>query len=420
MDRAIPKKTWTTKRLLTIGVITFCLLLISGSIWYGSGGTKLNVDATRITISEVKKGPFQEFIPVSGIVLPKNTIYLDAVEGGRVEEVFVEDGALMKKGDPILKLSNTDLELSLANQETSVFNLLTQMQISKNAATQNTIMKLNQGTDVDNAFNEAKRLYDVNKKLYDNKAISYQEFKQSENNYNYAVQKKKLTEQILKQDSASSLQEMNQARESFKRTQEALRIMRQKVEDLIVRAPIDGQLTSLDAEIGQNKNKGERLGQLDVVSGYKVRVEIDEHYVTRVYPGLQGIFSLSGKDYHLSVQKVYSQVKNGKFQVDMKFDAEPPKDIRRGQTLQIRLALSDETQALLVARGGFYQQTGGNWAFKLNGDGSVAYRVDIQLGRQNPEYYEVLQGLQPGDRIITSGYDSYLTTQELVLKNKND
>lgn len=416
MDRTIPKKKWTSKKILTISLVLGCLLLITGSIYYTSGGAKLNVDAERITISEVKKGPFREFIPVSGIILPRNTIYLDAVEGGRVDEVFVEDGALMKKGDPILKLSNTDLELSLANQETSVFNLLTQMQISKNAATQNTIMKLNQGTDVDNSFNEAKRLYEVNKQLYETKVISFQEYKQSENNYNYAVQKKKLTAQILKQDSVSGLQEMNQARESFKRTQEALRIMRKKVEDLIVRAPIDGQLTSLDAEIGQNKNKGERLGQLDVVTGFKVRVEIDEHYVTRVYPGLEAEFTLAGKDYKLSIQKVYSQVKGGKFQVDMKFEGVMPQDIRRGQTLQIRLALSDETQAVLVARGGFYQQTGGNWAFKLNEDGSVAYRVDIQIGRQNPEYYEVLQGLQPGDKIITSGYDSYLSSQELILK----
>lgn len=416
MDRVIPKKKWTVKKILTIAGILACLLLVIGSIYYTSGGSKLNVNAERITISEVRKGSFREFIPVNGIVLPINTIYLDAVEGGRVEEVFVEDGSTMKKGDPILKLSNTDLELSLANQETSVFNLLTQMQISKNAATQNTIMKLNQGTDVDNTYNEAKRQYDLNKQLYESKAISFQEFKQSENNYNYAVQKKKLTAQILKQDSVSGVEELNQARESFKRTQDALRIMRKKVEDLIVRAPIDGQLTSLDAEIGQNKNKGERLGQLDVITGFKVRVEIDEHYITRVYPGLNAEFSLAGKDYKLTIQKVYSQVKNGKFQVDMKFDGTVPKDIRRGQTLQIRLALSDETQALLVAKGGFYQQTGGNWAFKLNEDGSVAYRVDIQLGRQNPEYYEVLQGLNPGDKIITSGYDNYITTQELILK----
>ncbi len=416
MDRVIPKKKWTKKRIITLAVLVLLAGLISASIYYTSGGAKLNVDTQRISISEIKKGPFKEFIPVNGIVLPISTIYLDAVEGGRVEEKFVEDGAMMKKGDPILRLSNTDLELSLANQETAVFNLLTQMQISRNAASQNTIMKLNQGTDVENLYKEAKRVYELNSQLYKNNAISLQEFRQSENNYNYALQKKKLTEQILKQDSVSTNQEQNQASESLNRTREALRIMRKKVEDLVVRAPVDGQLTSLDAEIGQNKNKGERLGQIDVVTGFKVRAEIDEHYITRVFPGLQAEFTLSGKDYKLSIQKVYSQVKGGKFQVDMKFEGEVPKDVRRGQTLQIRLALSDETEALLVSKGAFYQQTGGNWIFKLNEDGSMAYRVDIQLGRQNPEYYEVLQGLQPGDRVVTSSYDLYLQTQELILK----
>ncbi len=194
--------------------------------------------------------------------------------------------------------------------------------------------------------------------------------------------------------------------------------MRRKVEDLIVRAPIDGQLTSLDVEMGQSKNKGERLGQIDVLSGFKVRVDIDEHYISRIYNGLMGEFTFGGKDYKLKIHKVYTQVSNGKFQVDMKFEGEVPKDVRRGQTLQIRLALSDETQAVLLPKGGFYQQTGGNWIFKLNEDGSLAYKIDIQLGRQNPEYYEVMQGLQPGDKVITSGYDNYENTQELVLKEK--
>jgi HlyD family secretion protein len=416
MDRKIEKKKWPLKRVLTWGVSALILILISWSVYYNSGGNKLNVNTDRITISEVKKGLFTEYIPINGVVLPITTIYLDAVEGGRVEEILVEDGALLKKGDPILRLSNTDLELSLANQETSVFNLLTQMQISKNAATQNTIMKLNQGTDMENAYLEAKRIYDLNKTLFEASAISAQDFKQSENNYNYAIQKKKLTQQILKQDSLSTRDEFAQARESFKRTQEALRIMRKKVEDLIVRAPINGQLTSLNAEIGENKNKGERLGQLDVITGFKVRTEIDEHYISRVYPGLSAIFTLANKDYKIEIQKVFSQVKGGKFIVDFKFIDEVPKEIRRGQTLQLRLALSSETQALLVARGGFYQQSGGNWAFKLNEDGSIAYRVDISLGRQNPDYYEVISGLNAGDKIITSSYDNYLTTQELILK----
>ena len=418
MDRIIPKKKWTTKKVISISVIAGIILLIACSFYFTLGKSKLNVNTERITVSEVTKGSFKEFIPVNGIVLPVTTIYLDAIEGGRVEEKYVEDGTMMKKGDPILKLANTDLELSLANQETSVFNLLTQMQISRNAARQNTIMKLNQRTDVDNVLKEAERVYLLDKKLYEQGVIAAQEFKQSENTYNYAIQKKKLTEEILKQDSTSIIEEGNQSKESYKRTEEALKIMRKKVEDLIVRAPIDGQLTSMDIEIGQNKNKGERLGQIDVLSGFKVRVDIDEHYISRIYNGLIGEFTFADKDYKLVIHKVYTQVSNGKFQVDMKFEGEIPKGIRRGQTLQIRLALSDETQALLVPKGGFYQQTGGNWVFKVNDDGSVAYKIDIQLGRQNPEYYEVLGGLKVGDKVITSGYENYENSQELILKKK--
>jgi len=415
VDRVIEKKKWTTKRILTIAGITGLVLLIGGSYYFTSGKSRLNVDTERITISEVKNGPFQEFIPVNGVVMPITTIYLDAMEGGRVDQKFVEDGTIMKKGQPIMKLANTDLELSLVNQETSVFNLLTQMQISRNAAQQNTISKLNQMADVDNAFKEAERLYLLNKHLYEQKAIGMQEFKQSQIAFDYQVKRKKLTQQILKQDSVSTKQELNQAKQSYDRTQNALAVMRQKVGDLIVRAPVDGQLTSLDAEIGQNKHQGERLGQIDVLSGFKVRVDVDEHYISRIFTGLTGDFDFSDKTYKLKIKKVFTQVTNGRFQVDMEFVGKVPEGIRRGQTLQIRLALGDETKALLLAKGGFYQQTGGNWIFKVSDDGKTAYKVDVQLGRQNPDYYEVLQGLKPGDKVVTSSYENYGNMQELVL-----
>ncbi|CAN5801865.1 efflux RND transporter periplasmic adaptor subunit [soil metagenome] len=415
MDRVIAKKRWPAKKILMIaGGVAIAALIVS-SYLLTSGKSKLNVETERLTISEVKKGPFQEFIPVNGIVLPVTTIYLDALEGGRVEEKYVDDGAVMKKGEPILRLSNTDLELSLVNQETSVFNLLTQMQISRNAAQQNTIGKLNQKADVDQAYNEAERLYKLNKHLYEQKVIGSQEFKQAENTYNYNVNRLTLSQRILKQDSVSTNQEMNQAKLSYNRTQAALELMRRKVGDLIVRAPVDGQLTSLDAEIGQNKNKGERLGQIDVLSGFKVRVDIDEHYISRIYNGLAGNYTVGEKEYKLVIKKVFTQVSNGRFQVDMEFAGEVPQGIRRGQTLQIRLALSDETQAILLAKGGFYQQTGGNWVFKVSDNGKTAYKVDIQLGRQNPDYYEVMSGLKPGDKVVTSGYDNYGNMQELVL-----
>ncbi|MDZ4148218.1 MAG: efflux RND transporter periplasmic adaptor subunit [Flavobacteriaceae bacterium] len=416
MDIPIEKKRFSAARVRIIIGSVLILSLIIFVIVSAGGKSKLNVAIERITISEVKEGVFQENIPVNGIVLPITTIYLDALEGGRVEEKFVEDGAVMKKGDPILRLSNTDLELSLVNQETSVYNLLTQMQISQNAARQNTINRLNQLTDVESNLIEAKRIYELNKKLYDKGVVAKQDYLKAENDFNYQKERMKLAKEILSQDSVSTRQEMEQAKSSYSRTKSALELMRKKVGDLVVKAPIEGQLTSLDAEIGQSKNKGERLGQIDALGGFKVRADIDEHYISRIYTGLYGTFAFAGKEYKLVIKKVYTQVTNGRFQVDMEFEESIPQGIRRGQTLQVRLALSEEKQALLVPKGGFYQQTGGNWIFKLNPSGDVAYKVDIQLGSQNPDYYEVLQGLKPGDKVITSGYDNYENIQELVLK----
>ncbi|MBU0696020.1 MAG: HlyD family efflux transporter periplasmic adaptor subunit [Bacteroidetes bacterium] len=416
MDRQIQQKKWNRKRILTVAGITALVLLIGGSYYFTSGKSRLNVDTERTTISEIKKGSFQEFIPVNGVVLPVTTIYLDAMEGGRVEEKFVEDGAMMKKGQPILRLSNTDLELQLANQETQVFNVLTQMQISKNNAEQNSINRQNQDAEVDNALKEAERVYNLNKKLYADRVIGSQEFNSSKNLYEYQVRRKKLTEDIMKTDATSMKQQVSQMGESYEQMKKTLALMRKKVGDLVVRAPVDGQLTSLDAEIGESKNKGQRLGQLDVMSGFKVRVDVDEHYISRIFTGLKGDADIAGKNYPLEIKKVYTQVTNGRFQVDMEFVGAAPKNIRRGQTVQIHLTLSDETQAVLLPKGGFYQQTGGNWIFKVGENGNVAYKVDIQLGRQNPDYYEVLQGLKPGDKVITNSYENYGDMQELILK----
>jgi HlyD family secretion protein len=418
VDRVIAKKKWTVKRILTIAGIAALALLISASYYFTSGKSRLNVDTERITISEVKKGPFQVTIPINGIVLPQTSIYLDAQEGGRVEQKFVEDGAVMQEGQPIIRLSNPDLELSLANQETSVFNVLTQMQIARNNAQQNTVARLNQMAEVDNALKEAERVYRLDKKLFDQKVIGLQEFQQAENGYQYQVRRKKLTEDIMRQDSATNKIQLQQNEQSYLNMKKALDLMKKKVGDLIVKAPIGGQLTSFDAEIGQNISSGTRLGQLDVTTGFKIRADIDEHYITNVFTGLIGKFTLSNKDYKLKVKKVYTQVVNNRFQVDMEFVGQAPDNLRRGQTLQILLALSDETEAVLVAKGGFFQTTGGNWIFKVSEDGRTANKIVIQLGRQNPDYYEVLEGLQPGDKVVTSSYENYDKMEELVLKKE--
>ena len=416
MDRVIEKKTWNTKRILTIAGIAGIVLLIGGSIYFTSGKSKLDVDTERITISEIKKGPFQEFIPVNGVVMPLTTIYIDATDGGRVEEKYVEDGALVKKGDPILRLSNTDLELSLANEQTSVYANQTQMQISHTQAQQSTIGKLTSMEDVDVQLKEAERIYKLDKDLYAKKAIGSQEMETATHQYNYNLAKWKLSKKILQQDTLSVKQQDKQNLEQYSQMKNTLDLLRKKVDALTVRAPVDGQLTNFDAEIGQNKNKGEHLGQLDVLSGFKVRCGIEEHYLSRVFTGLKAHFDFAGKTYQLIVKKVFSNIVNGQFNVDMAFVGETAKGIKKGQTLQVYLNLSEETTALLLPKGGFFQQTGGNWIFKVSADGKKAYKVDIQINRQSPDYFELTSGLQPGDKVITSSYETYGDIQELVLK----
>ncbi|TAE49836.1 MAG: HlyD family efflux transporter periplasmic adaptor subunit [Bacteroidetes bacterium] len=418
MDRPVKKSRFNTRTLAAVGGGIAILLLIVAAFYSTSGGARLNVESERITVSDVRRGPFREFITINGVVLPVTTIYLDAVEGGRVEEIFVEDGAMLQKDQAILKLSNTDLELDLANRETAVFDLITNMQNTRNLSEQNSISQQYQLADVDNALTEAERVYLMNKELYDQKVVAEQPFRSSENLYKYQKRRKELAERTRIQDSISMNTQLKQMQQSLDRMQSALQLMRKKAGDLTVRAPVAGQLTSLDAEIGESKTRGERLGQLDVMSGFKVRADIDEHYIARIFVGLPGEFTFDGKSYALRVSKIYSQVNNGRFQVDLEFVSDVPQGIRRGQTLQVRLALSDETEAVLLPRGAFYQQTGGNWIFKVDASGNKAYRSEIQLGRQSPDFYEVLSGVEPGDRVVTSSYAGYEDKQELIIKGE--
>ena len=417
MDRIIKKKRWTAKKIALLSVVALGALLL-GRLAAGSlGKSTLSVSRERMAIATVKRGKFRELAPVTGAIQPISTIYLDLQEGGRVEEIFVEDGALLKKNQPILKLSNTDLELSLITQETSVYNLLMQMQIAQNNARQNTISKLNQAVDVESLLREAKRVFEMNKKLLAAHAIGRQEYMESENSYRYLVEKQKLTAEVLQQDSIASAQQMEQVAQSYEGAKNGLGLMRRKFSGLTVRAPVDGQLTSLDAEIGQSKNKGERIGQIDVLSGFKVRVDVDEHYIARIYAGLEGQYRQGDSLYTLTIKKVYTQVSGGRFAVDMLFKGAAPDGIRRGQSLQIRIALGDETDAILIPRGGFYQQTGGKWIFALSADGSRAYRKEIRIGRQNPDYYEVLEGLEPNEKVVVNSYENYGDAEELRIEN---
>jgi HlyD family secretion protein len=332
----------------------------------------------------------------------------------------VEDGATLTQGQPILELTNTDLQLEMVNRETAVFDLINNLQHTRNLMQQNRIQQLNQLADIEYNLIEARRVYDMNRQLFADKVIPKQDFQQSKNTYDYQIRKRSLTKQTLRQDSISMAHQVQQMQESVTRMKANLALMRKKMDDLTIKAPVSGQITSLNAEIGESKSRGQRIGQIDVLNGFKVRANIDEHYISRIFAGQKGEFSFNGKNYELAVKKVFTQVTNGQFQVDLEFTSQVPQGIRRGQTLQVRLALSDQTQAVLVPKGGFYQKTGGNWIFKVEADGQKAFRTDIRLGRQNPEYYEVLEGLEPGDKVVTSSYENYEDMGELVIKDTKE
>jgi HlyD family secretion protein len=420
MDVIIKKKKWTPKRIVLLAGTVLLVALVGANFFSSTGAAKLNVDTQRITISEVTKGNFQEFIPIDGVVQPIKTIYLDATEGGTVQHILVEDGATLSQGQPILQLTNTDLQLEMVNRETAVFDLINNLQHTRNLMQQNRIQQLNQLADIEYNLIEAKRVYDMNRQLYEEKVIPRQDFQQSKNNYDYQVRKRSLTKQTLRQDSISMAHQVQQMTESVGRMKSNLALMRKKMDDLTIKAPVSGQITSLNAEIGESKSRGQRIGQIDVLNGFKVRANIDEHYISRIFAGQAGSFTFNNKSYELRVKKIFTQVSNGQFQVDLEFTTAAPAGIRRGQTLQVRLALSDQTQAVLVPKGGFYQKTGGNWIFKVEENGRKAFRADIRLGRQNPEYYEVLEGLEPGDKVVTSGYENYEDMGELVINDTEE
>ncbi|WP_303311269.1 efflux RND transporter periplasmic adaptor subunit [Hymenobacter sp. BT730] len=418
MDVAIQKKTWTRTRLLLLGAVVLVVVGLAASLLTTAGAPKLNVDPERLTISAVTRGPFQELVPVDGVVMPIKSIYLDAPEGGTVQRILVEDGATLTPGQPIIELANTDLQLEMVNRETAVFDLMNNLHNTRNLLQQNRIQELNQLAEIEHQLREAKRIYDLNSTLYEQKVISRQEFNQAQNNYRFQQRRQQLTRQSLRQDSLSMGQQISQMQQSVERMQSNLALMRQKLGDLTIKAPAAGRLTSLNAEIGELKTRGQRLGQLDMLTGLKVRATVDQYYISRIFPGQKAEVSLNGKSYELSVTKIFPQVTRG-LQVDLEFTGPAP-DIRRGQSVPVRLALSDQTQAIRVPRGGFNQKTGGNWIFKVNEDGTKAYRTDIRLGRQNPDYYEVLDGLKPGDKVITSSYEGFENMGELLLQSKQD
>ncbi len=416
MDRKIEKKKWPPKKIASLAGMALFFIIIVYNISFGDRSSKLNVEQQKITISQVKHGPFQEFIPVTGSVLPIKTIFLDATEGGRVDTVYIEAGTFVNQGDPILQLRNTNLHIQILSQDALVVeqrNLLTSTRFS---------LELNRNTLrqrlIDQAYQiqRLKRLYDRRGKLFEQSLISEEQFEDTKDEYEYQVKRQNLNIASYKQDSVFQRVQIRQLENSLLRLEQSLKIARRRLDDLTMKAPITGQLTSMVPEIGQTVAQGQRVGQVDVLDGFKVRAGIDEHYLARIDKGQFGEFDFANKTYRLLADRVYPEVRDGRFEVDMTFEADFPEGIRRGQTVHIRLELGDLSDAVLVSRGGFYQKTGGQWIYVLDASGSFAERRKIRLGRQNPQVFEVLEGLEPGESVVTSSYDSFGDIDKLVLK----
>jgi HlyD family secretion protein len=413
MDRKIKKKKWPPKKIASIAAIAIFVFVMVYLFVFKLSKSTLNVKTERLTISTITRGPYQEFIPIMGNVEPIYTFFLDAEEGGRVEEIYVEAGTMVKENDPILKLANTNLLLDIMWREAELFQQSNNLRNTRLSMEQYRLQLSQQLADIDNRLQQQKRVYERYKELKKDSLISDHEFELAEDQYAYLQIQRELTIESQKNDLEFRQSQIDALEASLRRMQDNLEVVKQKQDNLIIRANVTGHLTSLDAEIGESKSAGENLGQIDVLEGFRVEAGIDEHYLPRVEIGKKGE---SNQGYMLNVTKIYPEVLDNRFKVDMEFIDGQPVGITRGQTLHIRLELSEETEAILLPRGGFSQTSGGHWVYVLDKSESYAERRDIKIGRYNPQFFEVLGGLEPGEKVITSSYANFGNMERLVLK----
>lgn len=416
MDRKIERKKWPPKRIALYAGIALLVVVVVGAVLLGDTRSSLNVEQQKITIATAQEGPFQEFIPVTGTVQPIKTVYMDAADGGRVEEIYVEEGTLVKQGDSLLRMANTNVQMEMMFREADLYEQINNLRATRLAMEQNRLQLKQDMAEIEYQTSVQGRNWERAQKLMAGNMISNEEFQRAKEDHEYWKTRRELVAESQRQDSIMRELQVAQLEQSVSRMQQNLTIVREKFNNLVLRAPISGQLSALNAEIGQLKNAGARLGQIDVLDSYKIRAAIDEYYIGRISPGLVGETEIGGKPYKLLIKKVYPEVQDSRFEIDLEFVEGFPNGIRRGQSLQVRLALGESTTALIIPRGGFYQTTGGNWIYVVDESGDFASKRTIRLGRQNPQAYEVLEGLEPGERVITSSYDNYGDFEKLVLK----
>ena len=417
MDKPIEKKKGIalvfSKKALPYWFGGFMAIFILWLIFRDDAST-LRINGDMLTVSEVKAGEFNDYIRVSGQVHPMTTIQLSPREAGIVEEIVIEEGTQVNAGDVIIRLSNDDLDLEILNSEANL--------AEKENALRNTMIQMEQEKmqlslnilELETEVKRKGRALESQKRLFDDGLIGKEEYLRSEEDYTLFCKKLEVTLARAEQDSMYRNVQIQQMQESLKNMKINMQRIRMRKDNLDVKAPIDGELGLLDVVLGQSVGSGMKIGQINATGSYKIEAQIDEHYIDRVFAGLSATFERQNETYDAVIRKVYPEVRNGKFQADFKFSEEQPANIRTGQTYYLNLQLGQPESAILIPRGTFYQKTGGKWIYVVAPDGGKAVKREIRIGRQNPQFYEVLEGLEPGEKVITSGYDNFGDNEVLV------
>ncbi len=416
MDIKIEKKKGIRPKHYGYIALGLLVIFIGYQLIFSTSVSTFRTEKNKLSIADVTQGKFDDYITINGNVAPIATIYMDAYEGGRVEEKLIEEGAMVKKGDIILKLENMNLYEQILQSESNLALKQNDLRSTKlnfdSRQVEGKKSLATSGTDLQ----KSKRNFEQNQALYNDELISKEVYLTSKENYELAQKQFEIIKLQTENDEELRKTSLTGLDADLARMQKTLGMVYQRLDHLNVRAPADGQLGFLDAEIGQSIAQGERIGQINVLTDYKIEATIDEHYIDRVQRELLATLERNGNEFPLRLRKVYPEVRNGKFKVDLVFTGDKPETIRTGQSYNIKLQLGESSDALLLPKGSFFQSTGGQWIFVVNADGNEALKRNIRIGKQNSRYYEVMEGLQAGEKVITSNYDNFGEAERIVLK----
>ena len=416
MDKVIERKKGIRLKHVIWGLGILLILFLMFKLIKSGQVSVFRAEADKITISTVEENVFNDYITVNGQVEPISTIYLDAAEGGRVTERLIEEGAMVQKGDVILRLENRQLYQTILDSEAALAEKENYLRTTRINFETELIESRRNILDSQYKLTRKKRTYEQYQTLFDQGLISKEEYLQSKEDYEYEVNLLKINKIKAANDSILRVTSMITLDSDLGKMRQMLQLVHERLDNLNVKAPVDGQLGMLDAEIGQSIGGGQRIGQINVLTSFKINAQIDEHYIDRVQRGLSASFDRNGTEINLTVKKVYPEVREGQFKIDMVFNGASPENLRTGQTYNIKLELGASEKAIMIPRGGFFQSTGGQWIFVLNEAGNEAVKRQIKIGKQNPQYYEILEGLQAGEKVITSGYELFGDNDKIILK----